>query len=86
MVEAEGSQELLRCLDGIGFLYLQDAVDSFSRWGDAILADCVAQEVESRLAENALVPVNLSAKTQKVCLRCLACSLWLRDATSMSSK
>ena len=58
MIEVDCSQELVKRLDGIGPLYLQDAVNSVGRRGDAIFADCMAQEIESRLAEDALVPVN----------------------------
>ena len=41
VIEVDGSQELVKRLDGIGFLYLHDAVNSVSRGGggggDAIL-------------------------------------------------
>ena len=63
VVEVDGSQELLKRLGGSGLPYPQDAVDSVcstrsAGGGDAVLADCVAQEIESCLSKDALVLVN----------------------------
>ena len=83
-----GSQEFLECLDRVWLLYMLDAVDSVSGWGDAVLADCVAQEVESWFSNNVFVPVDhqiIFCQHLEIRLRSLACSSWLRDATRMLS-
>ena len=80
VIEVDCTQELLKRLDRIGLMYLQDAVNSVSRGGDAILANCMAQDIEDCLAKDALILVNhqiVLCQYLNVCLRCSMCSSWL---------